>query len=180
MRQHNANKLVFLIAGIISIAAAIAVFTGPLTAQAQAPWGQEPVPEPAPEPNELKVAFKVGTYRPQVAFEKHPLQKKLMQEYERFETAMGEAQQEGDQEKVRQVQQQFEQQRTQIVQQFHTDVQQALPEVAEEAGIKVIALEIAYTAEDVATQDLTEDLVKTFAEDGQEQTAEPQFQFPGE
>ena len=176
MMSKHTNKLVLAITVIICIAVTIAIFTGPLTAQAQVPLGQASTAKS----DGSKVAFKVGTYNPQTAFEQHPLQKKLMEKYNSLQAAIQEAQQEGDQQKAMQLQQQFEQQRTQIIEQFQQDVEKALPEAAEAADVKVIALEIAYTADDVKTQDVTAHIVETFTEKDENKSAEPQFQFPGQ
>ena len=161
---------------IVGIAVTIVTFTGHLTARAQAPLSQVP----ATESKESKAVFKVGTYRPQTAFEKHPLHEKLMEKYTSIQTAIQLAQQENDQQKMAQLQQKFDQQRTQIAEQFQSDVKEAFPEVAEETGIKVIALQIAYTANDVAMQDVTEHIVETFTEKDEKENAEPQFQFPSQ
>lgn len=174
MSQHETNKFVLITGMIVGIAVTIVIFTGHLTARPQLSQ------VPATESNESKDVFKVGTYRPQAAFEKHPLHKKLMEKYTSLQTEIQGAQQEGDQQKVKQLQQKFEQHRTQIVEQFQSDVKEAFPEVAEETGIKVIALQIAYTANDVAMQDVTEHIVEIFTEKDEKESAEPQFQFPSQ
>ncbi len=176
MIHRNTNKFVLLVALIAGVLITAAMFTGQLNAQDQLPFGQTS----AERDSKTKEAFKVGTYNPQAAFEQHPLQEKLMEQYTSLEVAIQKAQQDGDQQKAMQLQQQFEQQRTQIIEQFQQDVEKALPEVAEAADVKVIALEIAYTADDVKTQDVTAHIVKAFTEKDEDKSAEPQFQFPGQ
>jgi hypothetical protein len=161
MIHRNTNKFVLLVVLAAGGLITAVMFTGQLNAQDQVPSLQN-----SPEQNSKEeVQFKVGTYDPQTAFSKHPAQKTLMDSYTSIQASIQKAQQEGDQQKVMQLEQQFEQQRNQIIEQFQQDVEKALPDAADKAGVKVIALEIAYTADDVAPEDVTSDIVETFTEE---------------
>ncbi len=174
MIHRNTNKFVLLVALTTGILISAAMFTGQLNAQDQVPSFQ------TSSENDSKGTFKIGTYDPQTAFEQHPLQDKLMEKYASLQTAIQQAQQQNDQEKAMQLQQQFEQQRTQIIEQFQQDVGKALPTAANAAGVKIIALEIAYAADDVKQQDVTAHIVETFTGKDENKRAEPQFQFPNQ
>lgn len=168
---RNTNTFVLFIALTAVALIAATLFTGQLRAQDQIPYGQTF----SEKDSQTEKAITVGTYNPQAAFEQHPLQEKLMEKYMTLQPAIQKAQQENDQQKAIQLQQEFEQERMQIIEQFQKDVDKALPEVAEAAGVKVIALEIAYIADDVKTQDVTAHLVEAFTENDENRPAQPQF-----
>ncbi|AQQ71824.1 hypothetical protein SMSP2_02203 [Limihaloglobus sulfuriphilus] len=171
MIHRNTNKFVMLAALAAGVLITAVMFTGQLNAQDQAPSWQN-----SSEQNSTsKESSIIGTYDPQAAFEQHPLQEKLMEFYASIQEETQKAQQQENQQKLRQLQQQFEQQRNQVIEQFHQDVEKALPEAAEAAGVKIIALEIAYTANDITPQDVTEQIVETFTEKDGEKTAGQQF-----
>lgn len=142
------------------IALALAVVLGLVVSFVhQAGAQQIELPEEA-EQAEQEATLKVGTYNPEAVFQSHPGHARLM-------NAVQEAQQQlegADQQTRAQLQQQISQQQAEIVQQFQSDVQEALPEAAEAAGVKVVAVEIAYTAEDVETVDVSQQLIETFEE----------------
>ncbi|MFO7957720.1 MAG: hypothetical protein R6X33_11560 [Candidatus Brocadiia bacterium] len=155
------------------IALALAVVLGLVVSFVhQAGAQQIELPQEA-EQSEQEATLKVGTYNAEAVFQSHPGHARLM-------NAVQEAQQQvegADQQTRAQIQQQISQQQAQIIQQFQSDVQEALPEAAEAADVKVVAVEIAYTAEDVETVDVSEHLIKAFegaaAEEG-EQSPRPQ------
>lgn len=169
MIRRNTNKFVLLAALTMGVLITAVMFTGQLNAQDQAPFQQ-----PSPERGTPGEVFRVGTYNPGAVFDQHPLQEKLMDEYTAMQEAAQIAQQEGDHETLMQLEQQFEQQRNQIIGQFQQDVESALPQVADAAGVKVIALDIAYTASDIAQEDVTAHIVEIVTENDEHST-EPQF-----
>ncbi|MFO7905040.1 MAG: hypothetical protein R6U98_20415 [Pirellulaceae bacterium] len=84
---------------------------------------------------------------------------------------------------MQQIQQQFEQSRGQAIQQFEQDISQLLPEIADEAGVQVVAMEIVYKADNVKTIDITprvkEGLANLGGERGKvEKQPVPQFKPP--
>lgn len=141
MMRGNRNRL--MIAGIVVLAVAL---VGHLNAQI----GVE-----TPQNADSNDTTPVGTYSVQEAFAAHPASKKLDQALAEAQTGMEKAQQEGNQQQMQQIQQKYEQTRSQAVETFREDVAEALPEVAREAGVKVVALDIVYTAEGVRTKNLT-------------------------
>lgn len=112
-------------------------------------------------------AAEVGTYDPGAVFQKHPAQAEMTKAWESVQPKMQEAQQAGDQEALQQVQQQYAQTRERLIEKFHKDVADVLPEVAKATGVKVVAVQVVYTAEDVQTKDITPDLIQAFSKKGQ-------------
>ncbi|MFW6164409.1 MAG: hypothetical protein ACODAJ_16690 [Planctomycetota bacterium] len=156
MYQRNASRPSFTDGRAVALAVTVlTMLLGHVSAQAQAPRRDAP--------GQRKAALQVGTYDPQAVFMKHPAQEQLAKAGQAARTQMQKAQQEGDQEKVEQVQRQYAETRTRFIDKFEDDVADALPDVARAAGVKVIAVQVAYTAEDVRTKDITPHLVKVFS-----------------
>ncbi len=105
-----------------------------------------------------KGAMQVGVYDQQALFQEYPGSQELMQFYQGIQDQMQQAQQDGDQQKLRELQQVTEEKRQEVIQNFEKAVDNALPTVADEAGIKVVALQVVYTADDVKTTNLTRPL----------------------
>lgn len=160
MIQNNTRRFFLGTAVATGIAVATLTLISQMTAQAQEP-GQD---VPARQPKRSEAALKIGTYDPETAFQSHPAQKKLMGARKTALEQMQQAKQQKNAEKVRQVQQQYEQARDQAVQQFDRDVTQALPKVARDAGIKVVAREVVYKADNVKTVDITPHLSRVFTQ----------------
>ncbi|MGC9455400.1 MAG: hypothetical protein ACP5HU_11130 [Phycisphaerae bacterium] len=110
----------------------------------------------------------VGTYDPAQAFQASPGQKELEEKARDAQAEANQAQQEGDQQKLTQISQQFRMDQQRIIQQFQSDVEEVMPDVAESEGVKVVAVEVTYTAEDVETRDVTEALVEALGEKAEE------------
>lgn len=174
MIQRHKNKFAFAIALAVGVTATVAMFAEHSQAQLQPQPGQTP-PATANQPP----AVQVGTYDPQAAFEAHPAQEELREAFEQVQAQMMQAQQNGDQEQMQQLQQGYEQKRNQIVERFQREVNQVLPVVAEASGIKVVALQVVYSAADAQVTDLTPHLVGVFSqEEEQQQVLPPTQQFP--
>lgn len=109
-------------------------------------------------------AMKVGVYDQQALFQEYPGSEELMQYFQQIESDMQEARQAGDQEKMQQLQQATEQKRNEVVEKFQDAVQEALPQVAGEENVKVVAMQVVYTADDVQTTNLTEPLAAAITE----------------
>ena len=103
-------------------------------------------------------AMKVGIYDQQALFEQYPGSQELMQFYQRVQQQMQEAVQNGDQQRIQQLQQSAEQKQKEVVDAFHEAVEEALPKVANEANVKVVALQVVYTADSVQETNLTRPL----------------------
>lgn len=142
-------------AGVVT---ALVMLTGQLNARAQTPSEGTP----ADDAGKNKPALHIGTFDIQAAFDAHPAQKELLTASEAAQTQLQQAQQQGDQQKMQQIQQQFEQTRNQVVEKFHEQVAASMPAVAKATGVKLVASEVVYTAADVQTRNITEELIKSF------------------
>lgn len=106
--------------------------------------------------------LKVGTYSPQDAFEQYPARTDMVEQIQAAQQKMQQAQQDGDQQTLMQVQQEIEQLQQDTIQSFYKEVEEALPEIAAEQGVKVVAMEVVYTSDDVQSSDLTDQVVDSF------------------
>ncbi len=103
----------------------------------------------------------VGVYDAQAVFQQSEIMANLRSEMAEIEAEIVEAQQSGDQQRMMTLQQRAQQVQQEQVQAFLQAVESKLPEVAEEAGVQVVAQEFAYVHESFGEpQDLTEKLVK--------------------
>lgn len=161
MNQRYTFKPIFGTILLIAAVMAVAVIAGGQYAQAQ------------DESEELVV----GTYDIQQVFQRHPAQTKLQELESTTQAEIQKAQQAGNVQKTQQLQQQYEQQRGQIIWDFQTKVNQIIEEAAKSADVKVVASEFAYIAEDVTEKDITPDLVKVMAKE-RSQKAEQKSNIP--
>ncbi|MFW6170019.1 MAG: hypothetical protein ACODAD_05975, partial [Planctomycetota bacterium] len=125
--------------------------------------------ESRPREQGQQARLQVGTYEAEAAFQAHPAQKGMQTALQQAQTQMQQAQQQGNQEMMQQIQQQFEQAREQAIQQFEQDVSRVLPNVAEDAGVQVVAVEVAYADDDVKTVDITRGLTEALGNLGNAQ-----------
>ncbi|MGM0489462.1 MAG: hypothetical protein ACQESR_22215 [Planctomycetota bacterium] len=179
MIQRSANK--FLLGTAVSVCAvtAIVVLSAHLSAQEQVTL--EPSEAGSDKP-EAEPAVEIGTYKPEQVFQSHPAQEELSRASETARTQLQQAQEADDQETMERIQQEYQETQNEIVETFRKDVDEALPQAAEAAGVPVVATEIVYTAEDVGTKDITPDLINVIAENAGgegEPPAVPQFQPQG-
>lgn len=181
MTQRNANKYLFGMA--LSASAVTAVFLLSARLSAQPPGILDPAGAAQEEPKaEREVAVEIGTYKPEEVFQSHPLQEKLAEASQRARAELQQAQEAEDEQQMQQIQQDYQEAQSQLVEAFHRDVDESLPEAAAAAGVQVIATEIVYTAENVGTKDITPDLIKVITESAEGEgrpPAVPQFQPQG-
>ncbi|MFO7898461.1 MAG: hypothetical protein R6V58_05315 [Planctomycetota bacterium] len=142
---------------VVAVAALAIMWAGWPRAQAEPDDGAEAV-------------VQVGTYQPRTVFQNSPAGKELMEEVQAIRPAMAKAQQAGDQQKLQQLQTQFQKKQKETVEKFERDIEKVLPGVAKAAGVKVIALEVVYAAEGVETEDVTAQVTKALG--GQPEDAE--------
>jgi Skp family chaperone for outer membrane proteins len=166
MNKHERSNGLFR--GLIAVAAigivALAITSlGQLRAQNQS----------GSDGNASKVA-QVGTYDRQKAFRQYPGRKDLMDAFTSARSQMSKAQQEGNQKKIKEIQQNLQKKQTEIVKKFQKDVKKALPDVADKAKVKVVAVDVVYTADDVNTKDITSDIVKAIGGDPEKMNQLPQ------
>lgn len=104
-------------------------------------------------------AMVVGTYDPQAVAMQSGLQQKMQAEMGGLQQRMQTAQQEGDQAAMQEIQSEAGQIQERIVGEFESDLDGVMPGVAEEVGVKIIAVEVSYTADEVETKDVTDALI---------------------
>ena len=107
----------------------------------------------------------VGTYDMQMAFQQYPGREELMKIYQSVKSEMSKAQKEGDQEKAREIQQKLQKKQQEIIEKFRSDVEKAVPKVANSTGVKVVAVQVVYTADGVNTRDITPQIVEEIGGD---------------
>ena len=108
---------------------------------------------------EADEALIVGTYNPQTVAMQSGLQQKMQAEMAGLQQRMQVAQQEGNQAAMQEIQGEAGQIQERLVGEFESDLDKAMPGVAEEAGVKIIAVEVSYTADEVETKDVTNALI---------------------
>jgi uncharacterized membrane protein YhiD involved in acid resistance len=122
----------------------------------------------------------VATYEPQLAFQQYYGMQEFNVQMQRMQQEMQEAQQQGDQQRLMQLQQEMQQLQTRTVEKFYEDVEKVIPEVAEKAGVELIAIEIVYAGEQFREpKDITDELIRKVNEEAGEDTeSEPQPDLP--
>lgn len=122
----------------------------------------------------------VGTYEPMVAFQSHPGFRELEEKGQAAQAEMQQAQETQDQEAMMRIHQQFQMDQQRIIEQFHNDLDQVMPKVAEREDVHVVAMEIVYSRPNVETRDVTEAVVAELAElvDEDEVETAPEPDFP--
>jgi len=113
---------------------------------------------------DAKVA-QVGTYDMQMAFQQYPGREELMKTYQSVRSEMSKAQKEGDQKKAKEIQQKLQKKQQEIIEKFRSDVEKAVPKVAKSTGVKVVAMQVVYTAEGINTKDITPQIVEKIGGD---------------
>lgn len=101
-------------------------------------------------------AVKVGTYDQQSAFMQYPGREKLVEAYQEAQKENGQDQ--ATQQRLQKIQQE-------VIEDFRSDVSEVVPDVAEEAGVQVIATGVKYTADDISTRDVTPEIVEAIGGD---------------
>ncbi len=106
-------------------------------------------------------AVQVGTFQPQSAFERYHRAEELSQQMQELQMEMQQAQQEGDQQRMMELQQRMQQMQNEVVEQFYDDLDRSMPEIAEEANVQIVAVDVVYTDPSIGeARDLTEKVVE--------------------
>jgi Skp family chaperone for outer membrane proteins len=155
MRKNFMYKAVFGLTLVAATAVIMVAVSGDVKAQ------NPPPAPPAQTGEQTGEDLVVGTYDAQRVFEQHPAQDKLVELSTSLQAKMQQAQESGDDMQVNQIQEEYSQQRDQIIEDFYSNVEKTIPVAAKKAGIKVVAMEIVYTADDVRTEDITSDVIET-------------------
>ncbi|MEX0655625.1 MAG: OmpH family outer membrane protein [Phycisphaeraceae bacterium] len=132
----------------VALAAGAAVVTTPSVGQAQEAGGD----------------LRVGTYDPEQVFGAYHGREAFMQQFQELQTEAQAAQQEGNQEQLMQIQQQLQQAQQEVIETFQGDVEEVMPDVAEDAGVQIVAVEVVYTAEGINSEDVTNQVIEKLNE----------------
>lgn len=171
MMHRKAHTTLISFVAILGAAAAFAVLSGTMRAQAlQVPVPAEEVEVAERAEQDPEDLIKVGTFDLQAVFQEHPAQGELLGAFQESQGKMQEAQQAGDHGRLQALQQEFEQKRQEVIEAFKRDVDEALPGVAEESDVVLVAQEVNYVADNVRKVDITRDLLAELIE---EDVAEP-------
>jgi Skp family chaperone for outer membrane proteins len=107
--------------------------------------------------NEVRVA----TYEPQLVFQSSPHAARLNERVGQMQREAQEAQEQGDHQRAMQIQGQMQAVQNEVVQGFFSDVEEAIPDVAAESGVKIVALEVVWVDPDFdEPKDLTTELIE--------------------
>lgn len=131
-----------------------------ITSELGKAFGKTSEEAPGDAPDKSEAALQVGTYDVEKVLQSHPAQTELAKAYSAVQEQYQAAQQAGDQQKMQQIQQQYEATRGQVIEQFQQDVNKAMPTVAKDVGTKLVALEVVYQAKEVKTKDITSQLIE--------------------
>lgn len=116
----------------------------------------------------------VGTYNPGEVFQASAASKELDDKAQAAQAEANQAQQDGDQEKMMRISQQYQMDQQRIIQQFQQDIEAVMPGVAKSEGVKLVAIEIAYADPDVKAKDVTGAVTKAMAEAAKDSEATTQ------
>ncbi|MBD3297828.1 MAG: hypothetical protein GF341_04165 [candidate division Zixibacteria bacterium] len=153
MIRQNARTTIF--ASVLAVGLAL-LLAGPVQAQLLDQYDAKPV-ERNPDAPAL-----VGTFDAQQVFQAHPGQQELMEAMQSAQMQLQQAQQTGDQMKMQQIQQEFQNTRNRVTSDFESKLTEIMPAVAKANGVKIAAAEVAYLGDEVGTTDLTADVISAF------------------
>lgn len=97
----------------------------------------------------------VGTYSPQMIAQRVGLQEKMMAQMGALQERAMAAQAEQDTEALQQIQLEAQQIEQAVIGEFQADLDGAIPGVAEEAGVQIVAIEVSWTAPGIETVDVS-------------------------
>jgi hypothetical protein len=127
------------------------------------------------------LTIRVATYEPQTVFSQSHLQNELLQSSQRISAAMEQAQQQGDQDAMQQLQLQFRSEQERIVGEFEDGLKEIMPAIAREEGLQLVAVDVIYQQDNVQTRDITQDVVQKMNANAPEGSApappQPQLQL---
>jgi cell fate (sporulation/competence/biofilm development) regulator YlbF (YheA/YmcA/DUF963 family) len=105
--------------------------------------------------------IRIGTFQPQTAFESYHGAAAMNERMMELQQQMQEAQQQGDQQALMDAQMRMQQLQNEVIEQFYADLEEAMPDVAKEANVKIVAVDVVYTDDSIGeAKDITEHIVK--------------------
>lgn len=102
----------------------------------------------------------VGTYEPGQVAQQTGLQQKMTEQMSGLQQRMQQAQQDGDQEAMQAIQGEAQQIQQKAVEDFESSIDEAMPKIAESAGVQIIAVEVSYAADGIETKDVTAAIIE--------------------
>lgn len=149
-----------------SLLVAAAVLGGTVMVQDDADTAQQPQAEQTSD-------VRLGTFDPQAVFQQSYGFNELMELSQRLQAEAQQAQSEGDQERLMELNQEMQQGQERIINQFQEEIDRIVPEVARENDFDIIALEVVYVQENIGeAEDITEEVVTAINADAPESTEE--------
>jgi hypothetical protein len=166
MDKHRFSLSTLAVGSLAGFGLAMAVFTGGFSQAA---------PTLDEHDNEK---LQIATYEPQLAFQQYHGMQEFNLQMQRVQQQMQEAQQQGDQQRLVQLQQEMQELQNQVVEQFYNEVQEVIPQIVEDTGVKVVAIEIVYASDEFAEpKDITDRLIRKVNEEAGAD-AEPEPDLP--
>ncbi len=144
-QKHGRFIPLFVVIGVVAIAAVTFLWAGQPEARAD---------------QQAQGITRVGTFDIEQVFQTYPGREDMMEAQQEAQPQMAEAQQEGDHQKMQEIQQQLQQKQQEVIDTFHDDVEAELPDIADDANVQVIAVEVEWTADGIDTTDVTDDVVE--------------------
>jgi septum formation topological specificity factor MinE len=115
--------------------------------------------------------LQIGTYQPQQVFRTYHGREAFMNQLQRWQEQMQSAQEAGDRQQIVDVRRQMEQRQQEVVQQFREDISQVMPEVAEQAGVDLVVVQVDFKQPAMRTQDVTDQVSAALSELAEEEEA---------
>ncbi|TVQ53663.1 MAG: hypothetical protein EA377_07575 [Phycisphaerales bacterium] len=113
----------------------------------------------APDHHDGESKMTIGTYEPQQVFDNYHRTVEFFEYLEQIQAEAMEAQQAGDQDRLMELEMQFQQRQQELMERFEAAVERTMPSVASDQNVKLIALEIVYSADDIDEKDLTTEIL---------------------
>jgi len=112
-------------------------------------------------------AAQVGVVALDRVFESYPGTQKFNQQAQTLQQQFAQAQQQGDQQRVMEIQNEFTQLRVKLDESFQRDLKDTAKSLAKEMDLKLIAANVVYQADDVEQVDLTPDMIAAISDDAE-------------
>ncbi len=102
----------------------------------------------------------IGTYEPQQVFDNYHRTVEFFEYLEQIQAEAMEAQQTGDQDRLMELEMQFQQRQQELMERFEAAVERTMPTVASDQNVQLIALEIVYSSDEIDEKDLTTEILE--------------------
>lgn len=109
----------------------------------------------------------IGTYEPQQVFDNYHRTVDFFEYLEEIQAEAMQAQQAGDQDRLMELEAQFQQRQQDLMEHFEAAVERTMPAIAESEEVKLIALEVVYASDEIEQRDLTTEILTKLNEDSE-------------